>query len=161
MAAKAAISNGSAPVFTPRNGAPARCMAASMFSAISIMGSHRICFFCALIPFRETIAEIPDFQLRITIWDSRETRLTLRVEKRKLAGCIVEQGGLCLLRPEKVVSAAYGKILELGLSKDLFELQGRRELLLSVAIWRGGLPLDILPAEGMLNIALGEENFAW
>ena len=37
-------------------------------------------------PVRETIAEIPDFQLRITIWDSRETRLTLRVEKRKLVG---------------------------------------------------------------------------
>ena len=63
--------------------------------------------------------------------------------------------------PEKFVSAAYDKIIEVGLSKDLFEVEGRRELLLSVALWRGGLPLDVLPAEGMLNIALGEENFGW
>ena len=118
-------------------------------------------FFMRVDPVRETIAEIPDFQLRITIWDSRETRITLRVEKRKLVGCVVEQGGLCLLRPEKFVTAAYDKLIEVGLAKDLFELQGSRELLVSVALWRGGLPLDVLPAEGMLNIALGEENFAW
>ena len=59
------------------------------------------------------------------------------------------------------MTAAYDKIIEVGLSKDLFEIQGRRELLVSVALWRGGLPLDILPAEGMLNVALGEESFAW
>jgi alpha-amylase/alpha-mannosidase (GH57 family) len=118
-------------------------------------------FYLRVDPVAEAIAEMPDFQLRVTIWDSRETRLTLRIDKRLLAGCMVEQGGTCLVRPERSVSAAYGKILELGLAKDLFELQGRRELLLSIAIWKGGLPLDILPAEGMLNIALGEENFAW
>jgi alpha-amylase/alpha-mannosidase (GH57 family) len=118
-------------------------------------------FFMRVDPVRETIAEIPNFQLRITIWDSRETRLTLRIEKQKLVGCVVEQGGLCLLRPENVVSAAYDKNMEVGLSKELFELHGRRELLLSVALWRGGLPLDILPAEGMLNVALGEDSFAW
>jgi len=28
-------------------------------------------------------------------------------------------------------------------------------------LWEGGLPLDVLPAEGMLNISLGDENFAW
>jgi hypothetical protein len=118
-------------------------------------------FFLRVDPVPETIAEMPDFQLRITIWDSRETRLTFRVENRKLAGSIVEHSGLCLLRPEQVVSAAYGKILEVGVSKELFDLQGRRELLLSVALWRGGLPLDVLPVEGMLAIALGEENFGW
>ncbi len=122
-------------------------------------GTDRLFLRLDLVP--ETMADIPDFQLRLTIWDSRETRLTLRVEKKVLVGCIVEQAGFCLLHPEKDVSAAYGKVFEIGLSKDLFDLQDRKELLLSIALWRGGLPLDILPAEGMLNIGLGEENFAW
>jgi hypothetical protein len=65
------------------------------------------------------------------------------------------------LHPETVVLGAYGKILEVGLAKELFDLRGRRELLLGVALWKGGLPLDVLPVEGMLNITLGEEFFAW
>jgi len=28
-------------------------------------------------------------------------------------------------------------------------------------LWQGGLPVDVLPLEGMLEIPLGEENFAW
>jgi hypothetical protein len=98
--------------------------------------------------------------LRLTIWDSRETRITLSVEEGRL-GSIVEQGGVCLLHPDTVVSAAYGKILEVSLARELFDLRGCRELLLSIALWSGGLPIDVLPVEGMLSVPLGEENFAW
>ena len=49
----------------------------------------------------------------------------------------------------------------MGLTRELFDLRGRRELLLSVALWKSGLPVDVLPVEGMLEVALGEENFAW
>ena len=59
------------------------------------------------------------------------------------------------------MSAAYEKILELSLARELFDLRGRRELLVSVALWKGGLPVDVLPAEGVLQVLLGEENFAW
>jgi hypothetical protein len=59
------------------------------------------------------------------------------------------------------VTVAYDQIFEASLSRALFDLQGRRELLVSVALWEGGLPLDVLPLEGMLQIPLGEENFAW
>ncbi len=112
-------------------------------------------------PIPEAIAEMPEFQLRITMWDSRETRITLLVEEGKLAGSILEQGGVCLLYPQLLVSAAYGKILEVSLARELFDLQGRRHLLLSVALWRGGLPVDVLPGEGVLEVALGEEYSAW
>jgi len=30
-----------------------------------------------------------------------------------------------------------------------------------VALWHGGLPIDVLPAEGFLEVLLGEENSAW
>jgi alpha-amylase/alpha-mannosidase (GH57 family) len=118
-------------------------------------------FFLRVDPVHEAIAHMPDFQLRLTMWDSRETRITLRIENGKLAGCILEHDGLCPLHPESVVCAAYGKIIEVSLAKELFDLRKRRELLMNVAFWKSGLPIDVLPAEGMLEIALGEENFAW
>jgi alpha-amylase/alpha-mannosidase (GH57 family) len=112
-------------------------------------------------PVAEMIAGIPDFQLRLTVWDSRETRITVRVEKSKFAGCVLEQSGVCLLHPESLVAAAYGKIIEVSMASELFDLRGRRALLMSVALWEGGLPIEVLPVDGMLELALGEDNFAW
>ena len=117
--------------------------------------------FLRIDPIAETMAEMPDFELRITLWDSRETRITLLVEKSALKGCVVEHGGTCLLRPESVVQAAYGKIFEVSVARELFDVHDRRELLLRIALNEAGLPIDVLPSEGMLPIALGEDNFAW
>ena len=118
-------------------------------------------FFIRVDPVADAMSGIQDFQMRLTLWDSRETRITLRVIGRKVTQCVVEQEGACLLHPDPVVSAAYGKILEVSLARELFDLKNRRELLLSVALWEGGLPLDVLPVEGMLQVQLGEENYAW
>lgn len=118
-------------------------------------------FWLRVDPIPEAIAEIPEFQLRVMMWDSQETRVTLRVKDGKVGKPVVEHGGLCPLHPEALVRAAYGRILELGISRELFDLRGRRGLLLSVALWQAGLPVDILPLEGMLEVPLGEENFAW
>ncbi|HXQ25563.1 MAG TPA: glycoside hydrolase family 57 protein [Candidatus Acidoferrales bacterium] len=119
-------------------------------------------YFCMRVdPIAEAVAQMPEFQLRLTVWDSRETQIILRVDDGKLAGCVVEQGGVCLLHPETVVSAAYGKIMEVRLARAMFDLRGRRDLLLRVGLWKGGLPVDVLPPEGVLEVALGEENFAW
>jgi alpha-amylase/alpha-mannosidase (GH57 family) len=118
-------------------------------------------FWLRVDPIPEAMVQMLEFQLRITIWDSRETRITLGVKDEHLVSSVIEQSGACLLHPETVLSAAYGKILELGLARELFSLRGRRELLVSVAFWKGGLPVDVLPTEGVLKVALGEENFAW
>jgi hypothetical protein len=118
-------------------------------------------FFLRVDTIPEAMEAYSEFQMRLTIWDSRETRITLGVEEGKLQRCVLEQSGTCLLHPESVVSAAYGKILEVSLARELFDLKDRRSLLLSVALWKGGLPVDVLPTEGMLEVALGDENFAW
>lgn len=126
-----------------------------------LYGFGRDKLFLRIDPVAETLAEIPDFELRITLWDSGETRITLTAERGKLTGCVVEQGGKCFLQPESVVQAAYGKIIEVSVARELFNLRGRRELLLRVALNEAGLPVDVLPSEGVLPIALGEDNFAW
>jgi hypothetical protein len=117
--------------------------------------------FLRVDPFSEAVESMREFQLRVTIWAAKETRITLRVENRKLTGVIVERAGICLLEPKDFVVAAYDKIIEVSIAKALFDLSDRRELLLSVALWSGGLPVDVLPVEGMLSIPLGEESFAW
>jgi alpha-amylase/alpha-mannosidase (GH57 family) len=118
-------------------------------------------FYLRLDPAPDAIADIPEFQLRLTLWDSRETRITVSVKKNKVAGCILEQAGLCLLHPETMVTAAYEKIIEVGMSRELFDLQGRRSLLIGAALWEGGLPIEVLPVDGMLELVLGEESFGW
>ena len=118
-------------------------------------------FWLRVDPIEEAVAKMPEFQLRLTVWDSRETRITLGVAEGKLRSRVVEHDGICLLRPEAVMSAAYQKIFEVGLARELFDLRERRELLVTVALWSGGLPVDALPHEGMLEVALGEENYAW
>jgi alpha-amylase/alpha-mannosidase (GH57 family) len=118
-------------------------------------------FWLRVDPVPEAISEMGEFQVRVAMWDSRETRVTLGIEQGELRNCIVENAGMCLLHPETLVSAAYGNILEVGISRALFDLSRTKGLLLSVAIWQAGLPVDVLPLEGMLEVPLGEDNFAW
>ncbi|MGH9738970.1 MAG: glycoside hydrolase family 57 protein [Candidatus Acidiferrales bacterium] len=139
---------------------------ASMHGGQNVLGDLRYGFgsnnfFIRLDPLADSLRDIAEFQVRLTVWDSRETRITLSVHEGKLSDCVVEQAGLCLLRPRDFVTAACGKILEIALARALFDVLGRQDLLMSVALWIGGLPIDILPIEGMLNVPLGEENFAW
>ncbi|MGC1687929.1 MAG: glycoside hydrolase family 57 protein [Candidatus Acidiferrales bacterium] len=112
-----------------------------------------------LIP--EMLSKFQEFEIRITIWDAREMRLTLSVRENRLESVRLEQGGMCFLNPAEFVKAAFGKIVEASFDKKLFDIQNRRSLLLGVAIWEGGLPVDVLPGEGYLDIPLGDPAYAW
>jgi hypothetical protein len=59
------------------------------------------------------------------------------------------------------VTAAFERILEISIARELLPLGDRSSFSLSVALWEGGLPVDLLPAEGWLEVQLGAENFAW
>ncbi len=109
----------------------------------------------------EAAQDLKDYEIRFTVWDARELRLTLRIRDKKLAGITLEQGGLCFLHPEETIAAAVGKIVEVSLQRRLFELKGRRSILLGAAIWESGLPVDVLPSVGFLELPLGESMYAW
>ena len=68
---------------------------------------------------------------------------------------------MCLLNPETIVAAEYGRILEVAVTREVLDLRGLSKFRLGVALWHGGLPIDVLPAEGYLEVPLGEENYAW
>jgi len=73
----------------------------------------------------------------------------------------VEKGRVCLLNPKVVAEAAYQRTLEIAVQKELLDLQGLAKFTVGVALWHGGLPVDVLPAEGFFDVPLGEENSAW
>jgi len=111
--------------------------------------------------FAEALRELGDCEFRITTRNDDEVRVQAFIRNGCLAGYRVETKESCLLKPSDVVRVAFGKILEVSMDRWIFRLEGRKSTSLVVALWRGGLPVDVLPAEGFLEIALGEENFAW
>jgi alpha-amylase/alpha-mannosidase (GH57 family) len=111
--------------------------------------------------FAEALAELRDAEFRITVRAEQELRVVVHLQEGRVSGYLVESRDLCLLGPDEVVKVACDKILEVSVAKEMFILGRRKSILLGVAIWEGGLPVDLLPAEGLLEVQLGEENFAW
>jgi hypothetical protein len=111
--------------------------------------------------FSETLKELHDAEFRITFRAEQELRVVVRFEGGRVSGYLVESRDLCLLGPDEVVKVAFDRILEVSVAREMLLLGKRKSVSLGVAVWEGGLPMDLMPGEGMLDIQLGEENYAW
>jgi hypothetical protein len=111
--------------------------------------------------FANALAELRDAEFRITLRAEQEVRVVVHLEGGKVSGYLVESRDMCLLGPDEVVRVACDKILEVSVAKELFVLGDRKSISVGVALWEGGLPVDVLPAEGVLEIRLGDEHFGW
>jgi alpha-amylase/alpha-mannosidase (GH57 family) len=120
---------------------------------------QRLCI--RLDAFPEALKELEDAEFRVTIHAATDVTVLAKLSRGKLLEFAVEQDRICLLNPARSAEAAFEQILELAIAKELFDVRGIESLRLGVALWHGGLPLDVLPAEGTLQIELGEEHFAW
>ena len=118
-------------------------------------------FYLRVDVFSEALEELRDAEFRITLRAEQELRVVVRLEEGRVSGYLVESRDLCLLGPDEVVKVACDKILEVSVAKEMFQLGERKSISLGVALWEGGLPVDLLPTEGMLEIQLGEEHFGW
>jgi hypothetical protein len=103
--------------------------------------------------------EDPEF--RIVIGAVEETTMAVYVERGRIKEYAVEKNRVCLLNPSKMMAAAYQRILEVAIDREQLDLRGMNKFTLGVALWHMGLPIDVLPAEGYLEVQLGEENSAW
>jgi alpha-amylase/alpha-mannosidase (GH57 family) len=119
----------------------------------------RLCI--RLDAFPGALAELEDAEFRVTIQATSEVTLMAKLSHGKLVEYAVEQERICLLKPSSAAEAAFEQMLEVAIRKELFDLKGVTRIRLGVALWHGGLPVDVLPAEGVLDVQLGEENFAW
>src|SRR5713226_4559071 len=111
--------------------------------------------------FLETLCELEDPEFRITIHGEEEVVIVVNLERGRLKEFAVEKARVCLLNPQNVAEAAFDRILEVSIRREELNLKGKTKLRLGVALWHGGLPVDVLPSEGFLDLQLGEENFAW
>src|SRR5215475_3557250 len=118
-------------------------------------------FFLRLDCFANAIAELESLEFRLTIQAADELTIIAKVGHGKLAEFSVEQSHICLLAPARVVEVAFANILEVAVQKEICLVRGAQRLRVGVALWHGGLPVDVLPAEGYLDVQLGEEAFAW
>jgi alpha-amylase/alpha-mannosidase (GH57 family) len=118
--------------------------------------------FCVRVdPFPDYFFELEDVEFRVSIRALEEVTVVAKLERGRLVEFAVEQNRLCLLNPRDSAVVAFDRFLELAISRELFSLSGVSRLRLGVALWHGGLPVDVLPAEGFLDVPLGEDNAAW
>jgi len=118
--------------------------------------------FCVRIdPFLDALGELDDPEFRITIGGAEELTIVVNLVRGHVQGFAVEKGLVCLLNPKAVAEVAFERILEVAIHKDQINLTGQSKLRLGVALWHGGLPVDVLPAAGFLDVLLGEDHAAW
>jgi alpha-amylase/alpha-mannosidase (GH57 family) len=111
--------------------------------------------------FPDSLVELETPEFRIIVGGAEELTVVVKLERGRMKEFAVEMNRVCLLRPETIASAAFSRTLEVAVRKDALEWKGLTRLTLGVALWHGGLPIDVMPAEGFVEVALGEENAAW
>jgi alpha-amylase/alpha-mannosidase (GH57 family) len=111
--------------------------------------------------FADALGELDDPEFRITLGAAEELTVVAKLERGRLEEFGVEKDRACLLNPKTVATAAFDRFLEISVQRGALNLKGQRTLRLGVALWHGGLPVDVLPAEGALEIALGDEQSSW
>jgi alpha-amylase/alpha-mannosidase (GH57 family) len=107
------------------------------------------------------LGALQDAEFRITLRGDEELRVVLHAREGKLCDQRVETKDSCLWGPQDMVIAACDRILEVSVARKLLRLGKRNSFSLVIALWEGGLPVDLLPAEGWFEILLGEDHFAW
>jgi alpha-amylase/alpha-mannosidase (GH57 family) len=112
-------------------------------------------------PFLDALRELEDPEFRITIGGAEELTVVIELQRGRLRDFAVETGKACLLHPKSIAEAAFDQILEVSVKREHLKLKGQKTLRLGIALWHGGLPVDVLPAAGFLEIPLGEDNCAW
>src|SRR5271165_6151428 len=111
--------------------------------------------------FPDRLMELEDPEFRITIGAAEETIIVVNLERGRMKEFAVEKGRVCLLNPASIAAVAFDRTLELAVQKEHLDLKGKSKFPIGVALWHGGLPIDVMPAVGFLEVNLGEENSAW
>ena len=111
--------------------------------------------------FLESLGELEDPEFRIIVGAAEELTVVVNLERGRMKEFAVEKNRVCLLKPKVIVEAAFRRTLEVAIRKEALDLKGLNKFTLGVALWHGGLPIDVMPAEGFLEVQLGEENAAW
>ena len=118
--------------------------------------------FCVRVDlFPEVLAELEDTEFRISIVGADDLTVVAKIGRGHLREFAVERKNVCLLNPKDIVEVAFDRILEVAIRREALDIAGKTHLRLGVALWHCGLPVDVLPASGFLEVSFGEEHAAW
>jgi len=107
------------------------------------------------------LAELEDTEFRVNIVGAEELTVVAKIARGHLQEFAVERKNLCLLNPKDIAEVAFDRILEVAIRREALDIAGKTSLRLGVALWHCGLPVDVLPASGYLDVSFGEEHAAW
>ncbi len=100
---------------------------------------------------RDAFAELRECELVVTLRSTTELRVKVHIVGGKMSGCTAQ-----LDRKDVPVGtqieAAFDRILELRVARELLPAWPEGRLLAGVGLWRGGLPVDALPASGPVEL---------
>ncbi len=118
-------------------------------------------FYVRVDPYAESQPSLCDCVFRVAVRASQEVRIPVHIRDGRITDIQVEVNEACVLGAQQYVHAAYDQVLEVAIARSIIETEGRSSFQLGVSLWQGGLPVDVLPAEGWLDVRLGPENFSW
>lgn len=106
---------------------------------------------------------LEDCSLRLGIQALREAEVLLEIRKRRIEsiGFRGETGQDFEAVQANQLEAVLDKVLEVGISRELVGNPKEGILHIGLSLWHSQLPVDAIPAEGAIEVALGSEAFAW
>ena len=111
--------------------------------------------------FPDSLGELNDPEFRIVLGGKEEVTVVVNLDRGRVKEYAVEKSRVCLLNPEELVEVGFRRTLEVAVQREALALDGQTKFTVGLALWHGGLPIDVLPAEGFFDVLLGEENAAW
>jgi len=117
--------------------------------------------FIRVDPLRQALGELPSCEFKLVFEAQAQVEISIRLENGKVVSYFAKRTSDVLALADEDLRVAADKVLELRLARRLFALEGQAAIRFSASLWSDGLPLDLLPREGSIELPLGEEFFAW
>jgi alpha-amylase/alpha-mannosidase (GH57 family) len=115
-------------------------------------------FFLRVDPFPGRMDELQECEFVVTLKTSTELKITAHVAGGKLTGFAAQLNKAESQATNGLIDVAFDRILELRVAKVVLPAWPVDSVRLGVGLWEGGLPLDVLPGEGSVELPLALES---
>jgi len=121
-------------------------------------GFDEASFFLRVDTLPDRMEELEECEFVISLKTSSELRIIARIGAGKLTGTSVQLNKAKLPAADELVELAFDRMLELRVAKEILPAWPVTSVRLGVGLWQSGLPLDVLPGEGLIELPLTLES---
>ncbi len=109
-------------------------------------------------PIAETLAEFADCEFVLTLRIPEELKVIAKVTAGRASSVQVDARAAGAPSPEGRVAVAFDRILEVRIARELLAPRPLAVVSLQIALWQGGLPVDMLPGEGAIVLHFDSDS---